>query len=128
MFTFNTAVVSGSASVTSGVGTAGAANFAGNKMTVPLTGVSDQQKIIVTLNNVTDIHSQVLPATSVSMNLLLGDTTSNKSVNASDVSQTKAQSGAAINAGNFRTDTTVNGTINASDVSQVKANSGHGVP
>jgi hypothetical protein len=62
------------------------------------------------------------------MNLLLGDTTGSKTVNASDVSQVKLQSGVAISAANFRNDTNVNGTINATDVSQVKLNSGHGVP
>ncbi len=128
VFTFTRNVVSGGATVTSGTGTAGAASFAGNTMTVPLSGVADQQKITVTLNGVTDVSSQVLPATAVSMNVLLGDTTANKSVNASDVSQTKARSGIAIDATNFRSDTNANGFINATDVSQVKSNSGHAVP
>jgi hypothetical protein len=128
VFTFTRNVVSGNATVTTGTGTAGAASFSGNTMTVPLTGVTDQQKITVTLNNVTDVSSQVLPATAVSMNVLLGDTTANKSVNSSDIAQTKSQSGAPISATNFRTDTNVNGAINASDVAQVKANSGHGLP
>jgi hypothetical protein len=128
VFTFTTNVVSGSAAVTSGSGTAGAASFAGNTMTVPLSGVADQQKITVTLNNVTSSSAQVLPATSVSMNCLLGDTTANKMVNASDVSTAKAASGATVSASNFRNDVNVNGMINASDVSQVKANSGHAVP
>ena len=128
VFTFTRNVVSGSATVTSGTGTAGAASFSGNTMTVPLTGVTDQQKITVTLNGVTDVSSQVLPSTAVSMNVLLGDTTGNKSVNASDVSQTKARSGIAIDATNFRSDTNANGFINASDVTQVKSNSGHAVP
>jgi hypothetical protein len=128
VFTFTNSVVSGSASVTAGVGTAGAASFSGNTMTVPLTGVTDQQKITVTLNNVTDASSQVLAPTAVSMNVLLGDTTGNKMVNASDISQVKAQSGTAVSAANFRTDTNVSGTINASDIAQVKANSGHGLP
>ena len=128
VFTFTTNVVSGSATVTAGTGIAGAASFSGNTMTVPLSGVTDQQKITVTLNAVTDASSQVLPATSVSMNVLLGDTTGNKTVNATDVSQVKLQSGVAISAANFRNDTNVNGTINATDVSQVKLNSGHGVP
>jgi hypothetical protein len=128
VFRFTTNVVSGSATVTGGTGTAGAASFSGNTMTVPLSGVTDLQKITVTLNAVTDASSQVLPATSVSMNVLLGDTTGNKTVNATDVSQVKLQSGVAISVANFRNDTNVSGTINATDVSQVKLNSGHGVP
>jgi hypothetical protein len=128
VFTFTRNVVSGSATVTSGTGTAGAASFSGNTMTVPLTGVTDEQKITVTLNGVTDVSSQVLPSTAVSMNVLLGDTTGNKSVNSSDVAQTKARSGFPIDATNFRSDTNANGFINASDVSQVKSNSGHALP
>jgi hypothetical protein len=97
-------------------------------MTVPLTGVPDAQKIAVTLNGVTDASSHVMPSTSVSMNVLLGDTNGNKTVNSTDVSQTKSQSGSAISAANFRSDNTVNGIINATDISQVKVSSGHGVP
>ena len=127
-FTFTTNVVSGSATVTEGMGTAGAANFSGHTMTVPLSGVTDVQKITVTLDTVTDAAAQVLPSTSVSMNVLLGDTSGNKIVNATDVLQTKLQSGIAINAANFRNDTNVSGSISATDVSQVKLNSGHGLP
>jgi dockerin type I repeat protein/Kelch motif protein len=128
VFTFTTNVASGSTSVTAGTGVAGAATFSGNTMTVPLTGVIDQQQITVTLNNVTDASAQVLPPTSVSMNVLFGDANGNKSVNATDVSQTKSQSGTALSATNFRSDVNFNGTINATDVSQVKLNTGHGVP
>ena len=53
---------------------------------------------------------------SATMGLLVGDTSANKAVNSSDVSQTKAQSGTAANLGNFRTDVTVNGVINSSDI------------
>ena len=73
-------------------------------MTVNLTGVTDVQKITVTLSNVTDSFAQVLPNTAVSMNMLIGDTSGNKTVNASDVSQTKLQSGQAVTATNFRED------------------------
>ena len=45
-----------------------------------------------------------------------GDTNANGVVNASDVGQTKSQSGQAVTSSNFRTDVTVNGTINASDL------------
>ena len=72
-------------------------------MTVNLTGVSDVQEITVTLTNVTDSSANVLPDTPVSVNMLIGDTTGNKTVNASDVAQTKGQSGLPVTAANFRT-------------------------
>ena len=64
----------------------------------------------------------------IPMGVLLGDTSGNGSVNASDVSLTKLKSGQAIDASNFRADVTVNGSINASDVSSVKLKSGTGLP
>jgi hypothetical protein len=129
VFTFTNNVVSGNAAVTSGVGTvSGPPTFSGNTMTVNLTGVSDVQRITVTLSNVTDCFGSVLPVTPVSANMLVGDTTGNKTVNASDVAQVKGQAGVPVSTGNFREDVTVNGSINASDVGLVKANVGHSVP
>ena len=129
VFTFSNNMVSGNASVTGGIGSVlGSPTFATNTMTVNLTGVADVQKITVTLSNVTDTSAQVLPDTAVSVNILIGDTSGNKTVNASDVSQTKLQSGQTLTATNFRNDVTVNGSINASDVSLVKSKSGTALP
>ena len=129
VFTFTNNVTSGSASVTSGTGSvSGSPSFSGNTMTVSLTGVTDVQKITVTLSNVTDSFAQVLPNTAVSMNMLIGDVNGNKTVNSTDVSQTKLQSGQAVTAANFREDVNINGQINGTDVSQVKLRVGSGVP
>ena len=51
-----------------------------------------------------------------------------RTVNATDVSQTKLKSGQAVDTSNFREDVTVNGTINSSDVSTVKLKSGTALP
>ncbi len=128
VFTFTNPVVSGNASVTTGSGTTGSPVFSGNTMTVPLTGVTDMQTITVTLASVTDSFAQVLPDTSVSASFLLGDTTANGSVNASDVGLVKSQSGSATSAANFRNDINVNGAINASDVGLAKSTSGNALP
>ena len=129
VITFNNAVVSGNAAVTGGIGSVdGTPAFNNHAMTVSLTGVADVQTITVTLSNVTDSFGQVLPNTVVSANMLIGDTTGNKTVNASDVAQTKAQSGAAATGANFRTDINASGTVTASDIAQVKANAGHSLP
>ncbi len=73
VFTFSNDVVSGNATVTSGTGTAGAPTFATNTMTVPLTGVTDVQRLTVTLTGVTDTSAQVLADTPVTMGVLIGD-------------------------------------------------------
>jgi hypothetical protein len=129
VITFDNPMVSGNASVTSGIGSvAGSPTFSGNTMTVNLTGVSDVQQITVTLSNVTDAFSQVLPDTPLSMNVLIGDTNGNKSVNSADIAQTKGQAGSSVTAANFRTDINASGGISAADIAQVKADAGHILP
>ncbi len=129
VFTFSNDVVSGNASVTSGTGTvSGSPSFSGNTMTVNLTGVTDDQQLTVTAAGVTDTFGQTLPDTAVNVIMLMGDTTANATVNASDVAQTKGQIGSSVDATNFRNDINANGTINATDVGEVKSNLGTSYP
>ncbi len=129
VFAASNNLVSGNASVTAGIGAvSGSPTFSGNTMTVNLTGVADVQKITVTLSNVTDSFAQVLPDKAVSVNMLVGDVTANKTVNSTDVSQTKLQSGQAVTAANFREDIIPSGQINGTDVSLVKLRVGSAVP
>jgi serine protease AprX len=129
VFTFTNAVVSGAASVESGIGSvSGPPVFSGNTMTVNLSSVANVQTLTVRLSNVTDQFSQVLPDALPSITLLIGDTSGNGSVNASDIAQTKSQIGQLVTAGNFRTDINVSGTINASDVSIIKSRIGTSIP
>jgi hypothetical protein len=129
VFTFSNNVTSGNASVTSGIGSvSGTPVFSDNTMTVNLTGVANPQTLTVTLSDITDVFNQVLPSTSVSMGVLLGDTNGDRFVNASDVSQTKSHVGQAVSGSNFREDVNANGVINSVDVAQVKANVGNGLP
>jgi hypothetical protein len=93
----------------------------GSEATVHCTGVANAQRIPVALNTNAGNFS-------VLMGVLLGDTTANGSVNSSDISQTKAQSGTIPTASTFRTDVTVNGLINSSDISTVKSKSGTALP
>ncbi len=128
VFTFSNNVTSGSASVTSGVGTvSGSPAFSGHTATVNLTGVGNAQTLTVTVSGMTDEFGQVLADTSVQVSMLIGDTNGNGSVSASDISQTKSQSGQSTTGGNFREDLNVNGGISSSDISLVKAHSGEGV-
>jgi hypothetical protein len=115
-----------SAAVTSGTGVVSGTSVSGNDVTVNLTGVPNAQTIAITLfgvNDGTGAGSVVIP-----MSLLLGDTTANGVVNASDIGQTKAQSGSVTTGANFRLDVTVSGDINASDVGLTKSKSGTALP
>jgi len=128
VFSFTTNVVSGNASVSSGTGTVGTPTFSGTTMTVPLTGVTDIQTLTVTLTGVTDTSSQVLPPTSVSANMLIGDVNGDKTVNNTDAGLTKGQVGMAVTNANFREDVRISGTITSADVRQVKGAKGHSLP
>jgi hypothetical protein len=126
VFTFSSNVVSGTAAVTTGRGRVqGSPTFSGNTMTVKLSGVTDVQKITVTLSGVTSDTSQVLPDTPVSANMLIGDTNGDKTVNNPDVTQTRGQVGMPVTASNFREDVTIDGAITSADVSLVRSDLGH---
>ncbi len=128
VFNFTASVVSGSAIVSSGTGTAGTPTFSGSTMTVPLSGVTDVQTLTVTLNGVKDVSSQVLPATSISAKMLIGDVNADKTVNTADLNLTRGQVGMAVTGANFREDVRISGAITSADVRQVKAAKGHALP
>jgi hypothetical protein len=130
VFTFSNDVVSGNASVTSGTGTAGTPTFSANTMTVPLTGVTDVQRLTVTLTGVTDTSAHVLADTPVTMGVLIGDAAGigNGSVGAADVGFVKSKSGQTADATNFRADVAVSGAIGAGDIGLTKSKSGNVLP
>ena len=125
IFTFSNALTNGTAALTAGTGAvSGTPSIAGNTMTVNLTGVPNEQKITLTLSNVTDTLGQVLPNTAVSMRLLLGDSNGDGNVNSGDAQQTRNRSGQNASAANFRSDANTDGTINGGDAIVVRARSG----
>ena len=129
VFSFTNDIMSGNASVTSGTASiSGGPVIAANTVTVNLTGVANAQTITVTLSNVTDNFSQVLPNTALNASFLLGDTTANGTVNASDIALTKSVSGQTADATNFRNDVNLSGSISASDIGLVKSTAGTALP
>ena len=136
VLTFANSVTAGTAMVTSGTGTvtsvsvdrlqAEGAPGGETEVTISLTGVTNAQRLTVGLLEVNDGSKS--GDVGVSVGVDLGDTTGDGAVNASDISQTKAQAGQAVTASNFRNDVTVTGTINASDIGLVKAHSGINLP
>ncbi len=112
-----------------GGGTAGTPVFSGTDMIIPLSGVTNGQVLTLKVSGVIDINGNALVGPlSVNLGFLRGDTSGNRAVTSTDVSQTKIQSGAALSAANFRTDVTHDGAITASDVSTVKLSAGTSVP
>ncbi len=121
-------VTMGSGCVGGGGVCTGNVTVSGNVVTVPLTNITDQQNINVRINGVNSAADAPAADFNIPMGVLVGDTNANRAVNASDVSQTKGQSGQPVTASNFRSDVNANGSINAGDINIVKANSGHSIP
>jgi hypothetical protein len=132
VLTFNTAVTEAdSVSVTAhnpatAGGSAGTPTFDSTEMSVPLSGVTNEQVLTLSVTNVSDGTNPPI-SFDVNIGFLIGDTTDTRTVNASDISQTKA-SGAAVDSTNFRNDITHNDAINSSDISAAKAASGTAAP
>lgn len=128
VFAFNNNLVSGNATVANRGVLNSETTISGNTLSVSVSGVSNAQLVTITLTDVTDEFGQVLPDTAVGVKLLIADTNGNSSVNASDVSQTKAQVGQPVTNSNVRMDVNMNGVINSADVALVKASTGTAVP
>jgi hypothetical protein len=124
VFIFANPVTFNSAAVTAGVGTASGSSGSGTTtVTVNLTGVTNEQRITVTLLGVNgggNIDAQ--------MGLLVGDTNGDGFVNSGDSQQTKNRSGLETDATNFRSDVNVDGFINSGDSFIVKSRSGTFLP
>ncbi|CAN5545914.1 hypothetical protein BH20VER1_BH20VER1_19990 [soil metagenome] len=127
VFTFPKPVTFDGAAVTSGVATtATPSTVATNVVAVDVSGVSDVQRITVTLFNVNDGAN--VNDVAVRMGILVGDANGNGSVSATDISQVKSFSGQTISQLNFRADVNSNGSITASDISLVKTRSSFALP
>ena len=127
VLTFPVAGTFTGAAVSSGTGSVSSSSGSGTSMlTINLTGVTNAQRITVTLSGVSDGTNT--GNLNVPMGMLLGDTSGNGAVNASDVSQTKSRSGQMVGATNFRSDVNVSNSINSTDISSVKSKSGTALP
>ena len=112
--------------VTSGTGMVDSVSASGSNVTINLSGVTTAQRLVVTLTGVNDgtnVGNVFIP-----MGILVGDTTGNGVVNASDIALVKSKSGQVVDATNFRSDVNANGAINASDIALVKSMIGAVLP
>ncbi|HEX8680443.1 MAG TPA: dockerin type I domain-containing protein, partial [Chthoniobacterales bacterium] len=129
VFTFSKDVVSGDAAVESGTGSLfGNPIFAGNTMTVNLTGVANAQAMKVQLSGVADSYAQELPDTEITARFLIGDTTNDHFVNSGDATETRSRSGHSTDTQNFRSDVNADGNINSGDAFVVRKYSGTTAP
>ena len=125
MFTFNKALVAGTALVTAGAASAGTPLFDGNEMIVPLTAVADAQYVTVTLSNVVAADGGTGGSGSVRIGFLAGDANSSRTVALADLIAVNAALTQFVTASNFQDDIDGSGTLSLSDLLQVNANQGH---
>ena len=123
------------AQVTSGTGCVGSdgvctgnVTVSGAVVTVPLTNIANAQVINVRINGVNGAADAPAADFNIPMGILIGDTSANRIVNATDVSQTKSRVGQPVDTTNFRSDVNTNGALNASDVAIVKGKVGTSLP
>ena len=132
IITFPTAVTVESVSVTPDSKAPGAtasvssSSVSGHLVTVYLTGVSNAQRIVITLSGVSDGTNT--GDVSVPMGVLLGDTNNNGSVTSNDVTLTQSKVGQVVSKTTFREDVTLDGLINSTDVQQVQSKVGSKLP
>jgi hypothetical protein len=125
--TFGAPVTLTGVTVTSADGAATASHVvSGTSVTIDVANVTNAQVLTIKLSNVND--GAGFGDVTIPLAVLLGDTTGNGSVTASDVSQTKAASGQPVTSANFQIDVNTSGTLNASDISAVKSQSGAVLP
>lgn len=132
VFTFAQPLTSvGSATVTTGSGsvTSSAIDSAdAHRYLVSLGGVTDAQRLVVTLSNVSDSAGHSSPSVQVTIDVLAGDTNADRSVNAGDALQVRSRAGQTTDATNSRYDLNLDGAINSGDALFVKSRSGNNIP
>lgn len=132
IMTFPSAVTVASASVTpdplaqGARGNVSSFSVNGSIVTVNLTGVTNAQKILVSLLGVSDGIN--IGNVSVPVGVLLGDTNKSRSVDSADVMLAQSKSGQVTNSTNFREDVTLDGVINNTDVQLVQSKVGTKLP
>ncbi len=120
VLTFDRTVVAGTATIASGVGTAGLPTFIGNTATVSLSGVTDRQTITVELDNVVGVTG-LTDKVFVTMSVLVGDVNQNGAVTSDDIDLVRANLGAVIDNSTFKYDVNANGAITSSDLALNKS-------
>ena len=124
VFTFDTAVTSGNASITGGTATAGTPTFSGNEMRVPLTGVANAQIVTIHISGVNGGSATA----DVRFGFLIADAGANRVVDKPDRTLIQGQLNQPVTAVNFREDVNRDGRIKNLDVNLVTIHRGESIP
>jgi hypothetical protein len=128
VFTFDKAVIAGTATVTAGTGQVTGVSFRGNDMTVKLGSVADAKYLTLTVSKVKSGASSDEGGASVRVGFLRGDTNQDRIVTSADSALVSTQIGVALSNANYLLDVNVSGAISAADVAMVDANLSAALP
>jgi len=95
---------------------------------VNLTGVTNAQRLTVTLMGVTDTVGNNAPSVSATMGVLLADVNGTGIVDGNDVSAVQSQTRQPITGSNFREDVNASGVIDGNDVSMTQGQTRTSLP
>jgi hypothetical protein len=124
--TFATPIISFNSAVMYGTGSVSTALASGNQIFVNLTGVTNAQRISLTIFGVND--GTKTADYSVQMGVLLGDVNANGNVDGNDVSAVQGQTRQQVSNTNFRDDVNANGIIDGNDVSMTQGQTRTSLP
>lgn len=130
--TFDKAITSATATLVAGTATVGTLTYdsTAKSVTIPLTGVTNAQKLQVRLTNVSSSDGGVLASAFVVVGYLIGDVTADGYVTSPDAVQVRNGTGlqAGQNGYNLRTDINADGYVTSPDSVLVRNNTGSQLP
>lgn len=121
VFAFDQIVKTGTGTF-SGTGTLGTAVISGNTITLPITGVTDNQTCRVSCDFVQNAGGETLVSGFTNFRILFCDVTGDGIVTSSDVNKCRAavSNGLPVNGATFRYDTNVDGALTSSDMTRIR--------
>jgi hypothetical protein len=122
VFTFDKPINGATVVVSEGTATAGAPAFAGNNVTVPLSGVANQQYVTVSLTNVASTDGGTGGSGSARVGFLAGDVNQSRVVTIADLGLVNAKLAQPVTAANYLMDVNATGTLTVGDKGVTNAN------
>jgi hypothetical protein len=122
VMTFEVPIVSADIAVTEGTAIAGTPTFSGNDVIVPLTGVTDQQYVTVSLTNVASSGGGSGGGGSVRVGYLVGDVNQTRVVSVADLGLVNSQLAQIVTLANYLKDVNASGTLTLADKAITNAN------
>jgi hypothetical protein len=115
VFTFDSVVTAGTASISEGVATVGSPTFSGNEMVVPLSAVNNAQYVTVSVSNVSAAGGGTGGAGAARIGFLAADVNQSRAVTVADLGLINAQLAQPVTAANFLRDVNLSGTLTIAD-------------